>query len=93
MKKPSFKETISKTYKLIKEYRSSYILIILFCLLAALFNSIAPFFLGYATDSLYNSVKGKLTINYLNFYINTWIKLNQTLKNNILNFINLIDFF
>ena len=63
MKKPSFKETISKTYKLISEYKSSYILIILFCLLAALFNSIAPYFLGYATDSVYNSVKGKLPIN------------------------------
>ena len=63
MKKPTFKETITKTYKLIKEYKSSYILIILFCLLAALFNSIAPYFLGFATDSLYNSVKGKLPIN------------------------------
>ena len=63
MNKPSFKETITKTYKLIKEYKSSYILIILFCLLAALFNSVAPFFLGFATDSLYNSVKGSLPIN------------------------------
>ena len=63
MNKPSFKETITKTYKLIKEHKSSYILIILFCLLAALFNSIAPYFLGYATDSLYNSVKDKLPIN------------------------------
>ena len=63
MNKPSFKETITKTYKLIREHKSSYILIILFCLLAALFNSIAPYFLGYATDSLYNSVKDKLPIN------------------------------
>jgi len=63
MKKPTFKETISKTLKLISGYRSSFILIILFCLLAALFNSIAPYFLGYATDSLYNSVKNNLPIN------------------------------
>ena len=63
MKKPSFKETITKTYKLIKEYKSSYILIVLFCLLAAIFNSIAPYFLGFATDSLYNSVKSKLPFN------------------------------
>ena len=63
MNKPSFKETITKTYKLIREYKSSYVLIIVFCLFAALFNSIAPYFLGFATDSLYNSVKDKLPIN------------------------------
>lgn len=68
MNKPSFRETISKTYKLIKEYRTSYIMIILFCLLAALFNSIAPFFLGFATDSLYESVKSHIDINLV--YIN-----------------------
>lgn len=55
-KKPSFRETISKTFKIIKGHRSSYILIVMFCLLAALFNSLAPYFLGYATDSLYKSI-------------------------------------
>jgi len=55
-KSPSMKETITKTYKIIKSYKKSYVLIIVFCILAAIFNSIAPFFLGYATDSLYDSV-------------------------------------
>ncbi len=63
MNKPSFSETISKTFKIIKEYRLSYVLIIIFCLLAASFNSIAPYFLGYATDSLYKSVKDVLPID------------------------------
>lgn len=54
--KPTFKETITKTLKIIGDYKKEYISIILFCLLAALFNSVAPYFLGFATDSLYNSV-------------------------------------
>ena len=62
-KKPSFNEIITKTFRIIKNYKKMYALIILFCLLAALFNSIAPFFLGFATDSLYNSFKDKIDIN------------------------------
>lgn len=54
--KPTFKETITKTLKIIGDYKKEYISIILFCLLAALFSSVAPYFLGFATDSLYNSV-------------------------------------
>ena len=54
--KPTFKETVTKTLKIIGDYKKEYISIILFCLLAALFNSVAPYFLGFATDSLYNSV-------------------------------------
>ena len=59
----SFKEIIVKTINIIKNYKSTYILIILFCLLAALFSSLAPFFLGYATDSLYASVTNKVGID------------------------------
>lgn len=69
-KKPSFKEMITKTFDIIKGYRKEYILIIVFCLLAAIFNSLAPYFLGYATDSLYNSVKDKLPFDY-DFLIKT----------------------
>ena len=61
---PSLKETLTKTFRIIKGYKKDYILIIAFCLLAALFNSIAPFFLGYATDSLYASVKEHVPIEY-----------------------------
>ena len=61
---PSFGEIIAKTFKILKGYKSAYLVIIIFCLLAALFNSIAPYFLGYATDSLYNSVKLKLPFDY-----------------------------
>ena len=60
----SIKETIKKSLRLISGYKSEYILIIMYCLLAALFNSIAPFFLGYATDSLYTSITKKLAFNY-----------------------------
>ncbi len=63
VKIPSFKETITKTFKIIKGHRKSYILIILFCILAAVFNSLAPYFLGLATDSLYNSVSNHLAID------------------------------
>ncbi len=60
IKMPTFKETITKTFKIIKGHRKSYILIILFCILAAIFNSLAPYFLGFATDSLYNSISNSL---------------------------------
>ena len=63
--KKSFRETISKTYKILKGYKKSYALIIIFCLLAALFNGIAPYFLGFATDSLYNSVKTSLPVDIM----------------------------
>ena len=63
MKSPSLKEIITKTFKVIKGHRSSYILIIVFCLLAAIFNSLAPYYLGLATDSLYESVKNKTLID------------------------------
>ena len=56
-KSPTFKEMIVKTISITKGYRNTYILIIVFCLLAALFSSLAPYFLGYATDSLYESLK------------------------------------
>ena len=62
-KKPSFKETITKILMIIKGYRKSYLLIILFCILAAIFNSLAPYFLGLATDSLYNSYSNSLPFN------------------------------
>lgn len=56
-KAPTFKEMIVKTISITKGYKNTYILIILFCLLAAIFSSLAPYFLGYATDSLYESLK------------------------------------
>ena len=55
--KPSFNSIIYKTFKVIKDYKSSYIIIIIFCILSAIFVSLAPYFLGYATDSLYYSIK------------------------------------
>ena len=63
-KAPTFSEMISKTFKIIKDYKNHYILIILFCLLAALFSALAPYFLGYATDSLYESIKTGTGFNY-----------------------------
>ncbi len=63
-KMPSFKEIITKTFKIIGGHKRAYALIIIFCLLAALFNSIAPYFLGFATDSLYNSVTNNTGIDY-----------------------------
>lgn len=63
-KAPSFKEIVTKTFKIIKDYKNHYILIILFCLLAALFSALAPYFLGYATDSLYDSIKNGVDFNY-----------------------------
>ncbi len=67
MKKTSFKDTISKIQLVIKGYGKSYIAIIIFCVLAALFNSVAPYFLGLATDSLYESFSNKLPfdMNYI----------------------------
>lgn len=63
-KTPSFSEIITKTFSILKGYKRAYLIIIVFCLLAAVFNSIAPYFLGYATDSLYNSVTNKLPFDY-----------------------------
>ncbi len=62
-KNMTIKEIIIKTCRIIKSYKNEYILIILFCLLAALFSSISPYFLGFATDSLYNSVTNSLPFN------------------------------
>ena len=56
----SLKETITKTFKIIKGHRGAYISIIIFCILAALFTSLAPYYLGLVTDSLYSSVSNKL---------------------------------
>lgn len=64
-KAPTFSEMVSKTFKIIKDYKNHYILIILFCLLAALFSALAPYFLGYATDSLYDSIKNGTAFNYI----------------------------
>ena len=63
-KAPTFSEMVSKTCKIIKDYKNHYILIILFCLLAAIFSALAPYFLGYATDSLYDSIKNGAAFNY-----------------------------
>ena len=60
----SFKEVLAKTYKIVSLYKNDYIIIIMFCLLAALFSSIAPYFLGFATDSLYNSITNGLSFDY-----------------------------
>lgn len=62
--KPSVKEIFTKTLKIIGGHKKVYALIIVFCLLAALFNSLAPYFLGFATDSLYNSVTNKTGFDY-----------------------------
>ena len=62
--KPSVKEIFTKTLKIIGGHKKVYALIIVFCLLAALFNSLAPYFLGFATDSLYNSVVNKTGFDY-----------------------------
>lgn len=63
-KTPSISVTLKKILKIIGNYKNEYILIVLFCLLAAIFNSIAPYFLGYATDSLYTSFTDKIDYNY-----------------------------
>lgn len=62
--KPSFNSIIYKTFKVIKDYKSSYIIIIIFCILSAIFVSLAPYFLGYATDSLYYSIKNGINFDY-----------------------------
>ena len=46
MKKTSFKELTDKVQLVIKGYGKSYLIIVIFCILAAIFNSIAPYFLG-----------------------------------------------
>ena len=61
---PSFKEIVVKTFKILKGYKRAYMIIIVFCILAAVFNSIAPYFLGYATDSLYNSFTKHLPFDH-----------------------------
>ena len=63
MNKTSFKELISKVQLVIKGYGKSYLAIIIFCILAAIFNSIAPYFLGLATDSLYESFTNEIAFN------------------------------
>lgn len=60
---PTLREVVLKTFKIIKEYKKSYILIVIFCVLAAIFGSIAPYFLGYATDSLYDSISKGIGFN------------------------------
>ena len=54
MKRPSLKEIVVKTFKLIKEHRKTYIIIIIFCIMAALFNSLAPY---YLTQVIYFHVR------------------------------------
>lgn len=68
VKKSSFKEIIIKTFKILKGYKKIYFIIIIFCLASAFFSAIAPYFLGYATDSLYNSFKTHTSINYEYLY-------------------------
>lgn len=67
IKKPSVNEFTSKIQLVTKGYGKSYTLIIVFCILAAIFNSVAPYFLGLATDSLYDSFSNKLPfdMNYI----------------------------
>ena len=61
--KTSLKNIINKSYKIIKDYKKSYFLIILFCILAAIFNSLAPYILGFAPDSLYNSLSKDISFD------------------------------
>ena len=63
MKKPSLKEIMIKTIKLIKGHRRTYVIIIICCILSALFNSLAPYYLGLATDSLYSSISKSTTFD------------------------------
>ena len=67
IKKPSVNELASKIQLVTKGYGKSYTLIIVFCILAAIFNSVAPYFLGLATDSLYDSFSNKIPfdMNYI----------------------------
>ena len=62
--KTSFKNIMSKVYQIISPYKNSYILIVLFCILSAIFSSLAPYFLGYATDSLYDSFTSSMPYQY-----------------------------
>ena len=63
MKKTSFKELTDKVQLVIKGYGKSYLIIVIFCILAAIFNSIAPYFLGLATDSLYESFTNEIAFD------------------------------
>jgi len=60
----SFKNIIVKTLKILSKYKSEYILIILFCIISAIFSSLSPYFLGFATDSLYDSVNNGIAFNH-----------------------------
>ena len=62
--KTSLKNIMSKVYQIISPYKNSYILIVLFCILSAIFSSLAPYFLGYATDSLYDSFTSSMPYQY-----------------------------
>ena len=62
-KKPSVIEMFNKVQNITKDYKKSYTLIVIICMLAALFNSIAPFFLGLATDSLYDSFVNEVSFD------------------------------
>lgn len=61
--KISPKSILKKSYRLLKGHKKTYALIILFCILAAIFNSLSPYILGYATDSLFNSITNSLPFN------------------------------
>ena len=65
VKKPSVIEMFKKVQHITKDYKRTYFLIVVICILAALFNSIAPFFLGLATDSLYESFTNELSFDML----------------------------
>ena len=60
---PSLKEVLTKSYKVLKGYKKSYLLIVVFCILAAFFSAISPYVLGYATDSLFNSVSKNIAFD------------------------------
>lgn len=61
--KPSVIEMFKKVRNITKDYKKSYVWIVIICILAAIFNSIAPYFLGLATDSLYNSYINELAFD------------------------------
>ena len=63
--KTSFINSIKKSFRILSEYKKSYISILIFCILAAIFNSIAPYFLGLATDSLYKSAKLSIPVDIM----------------------------
>ena len=63
-KRTSFKKTLYKILSIMKDYKKDYMIIIFFCLTSAIFSSLSPLFLGYVTNSLYDSVINDLSINY-----------------------------